>query len=187
MHILVPLWHCAGTVCSLRFVKVFGKKSREWISRQNNATSATKITTTRGGSVDGQTASIITALHAVTAKNTLRIVCMCVWMYICMYNCTFGKRVDSHEQPLTHTLSDLARPRSLSAHPFSLSQSSRRTVHLVSSCGSLTVGTCSRKQLHCLLHLPECCSWPVSKMWHFLPTDIHVAFYRMHMSLAISF
>lgn len=102
MHILLPLWHCAGTVCSLRFVKVFGKKSREWISRQNNATSAATTTTTKGGSVDGQTASIITALHAVTAKNTLR---MYVWMYICMYNCTFGKRVHSHEQPLTHTLS----------------------------------------------------------------------------------
>lgn len=157
MHILLPLWHCAGTVCSLRFVKVFGKKSREWISRQNNATSAATTTTTKGGSVDGQTASIITALHAVTAKNTLR---MYVWMYICMYNCTFGKRVHSHEQPLTHTHSlGLCTPSlSLSSPLLSLSCCPQRTVHLVSSLGSLTVGTCSRKPLHCLLHLPACCS-----------------------------
>lgn len=107
MHILVALWHCAGTVCSLRFVKVFGKKSREWISRQNNATSAT--TTTRGGSVDGQTASIITALHAVTEKNTLRMyVCMNVHMHVQLYirqTCTLSRAV-SHTR--SHTLHALA-------------------------------------------------------------------------------
>lgn len=37
------------------------------------------------------------------------------------------------------------------------------TVHLAAAFSSLTVGTCSRKQLHCLLHLPAYCSRPVSE------------------------
>lgn len=125
------------------------KKSRESISRQNKATSSA-ATTTRC-----QTASIITALHAVTAKKEYYVhtyIHTFIQMPMYVHTANVHSLTSSQAQTLRPCTPSLSLPLHYSLAALTPSTLvfalcslalSLPTAHLVSSCGSLTVGTCS--------------------------------------------